>query len=234
MLLGAWTRLERRLPEPLVDLGLMRDRTVSLANAAALFVGAGSFTAFAAIPLFAQVPSSSGYGFGMSVAASGLVLVPHGVLMMVFAPIAGHLCERKGSRPTLLAGAATNAASAILIVVAHGDVGWLLLASGGLGVGQALALAGLANLVVAAVAAHDVGIVTGMNMVMRTIGMALGAAASAAILAATVVGTTGLASEGGYVLTFAFAAAASLAGFACSLAIPRRERAPAVKVAVPA
>jgi MFS family permease len=233
VLLVAWTRLERRLPEPLVDLGLMRDRTVSLSNAAALFVGAGSFTAFAAIPLFAQTPSSAGFGFGLSVAESGLLLVPHGVLMMVFAPIAGHLCERTGSRPTLLAGAATNAASAGLLVVAHGDPAWVLISSAGLGVGQALALAGLANLVVAAVAAHDVGIVTGMNMVMRTIGMALGAAASAAILAATVVGSTGLASEGGYVVTFVFAAAASLGGFACSLAIPRRATAANVELVAP-
>jgi MFS family permease len=231
VLLAIWARFERRLPEPLVDLGLMGDRTVSLSNAAALLVGAGSFTAYAAIPLFAQVPTSAGYGLGLSVAVSGLLLVPHGVLMMVVAPIAGHLCERTGSRPTLLAGAATNAASALLLVVAHGDAAWVLLASAGLGAGQALALAGLANLVVAAVEAHDVGIVTGMNMVMRTIGMSLGAAASSAILAATVVGATGLASEGGYVMTFGFAAAASLAAFACSLVIPRRATAANLELA---
>ena len=49
--------------------------------------------------------------------------------------------------------------------------------------GQALALTAMANLVVAAVSRRDVGVATGMNAVMRTVGMALGSALSAALLA---------------------------------------------------
>ena len=65
------------------------------------------------------------------------------------------------------------------ITAFHGSPFSLLLAGGVLGLGQAFALTAMANLVVAAVAAGDVGIATGINGVMRTVGMALGSAMSA-------------------------------------------------------
>ncbi len=233
-LFAVWVWIERTRPEPLVALRLLAARPVALSNLASVFVGAGSFTTFAAVPVFAQVPESTGYGFGLSVAAAGLLLVPHGAVMIVGAPLAGHLCHRIGTRATLLGGAAVNAAASGLLVFAHGSPWWVLLSMVLLGVGQSGTLAALPNLVVAAVAREDVGIATGMNMVTRTIGMALGAAGSAALLAASVPAGGAIAAESGYVASFALAALASLGAFACALAVPRPARAPAVTGAVPA
>jgi len=56
----------------------------------------------------------------------------------------------------------------------------------------------MANLIVAAAPQRDVGIATGMNAVMRTIGMALGSALWAAILAGATAPRAAFASEHGY------------------------------------
>jgi MFS family permease len=233
-LFAAWVWIERSRPEPLVELRLLAARPVALSNLASIFVGAGSFTTFAAVPVFAQAPESTGYGFGLSVAAAGMLLVPHGLVMIVGAPLAGHLCHRIGTRATLLGGAAVNAAASALLVVAHGSPWWVVASMVLLGIGQSGTLAALPNLVVAAVSREDVGIATGMNMVTRTIGMALGAAGSAALLAASVPASGGLPAESGYVASFALAAISSLAAFACALAVPRLARTRAAEVAVPA
>lgn len=233
-LFAGWVWLERTRPEPLVELRLLAARPVALSNLASIFVGAGSFTTFAAVPVFAQAPESTGYGFGMSVAAAGLLLVPHGAVMIVGAPLAGHLCQRIGTRATLLGGAAINAAASGLLVAAHGSPGWVLASMVLLGIGQSGTLAALPNLVVAAVPREDVGIATGMNMVTRTIGMALGAAGSAALLSASVPAGSTIAAESGYVASFALAAVSSVGAFACALAVPRHAREPVVGVAVAA
>ena len=62
----------------------------------------------------------------------------------------------------------------------------------------------MANLVVATVAAGDVGIATGINGVMRTVGMALGSAMSAGILASGSAG--GLPTDHAYAVAFGVAA----------------------------
>jgi MFS family permease len=109
-----------------------------------------------------------------------------------------------------------------LIAAVHDSRASLLLAGAVLGLGQALALTAMANLVVAAVPGHDVGIATGINMVMRTVGMALGSALSTAILADG-TGST-FPSDHAYVVAFAVAACVTAVAVACALAIPRIPR----------
>src|SRR5215216_1160207 len=79
-----WVAFERRMAAPLVDIGLMRERGVWTTNLVAAGIGAAMFGSFVLIPQLAQAPASTGYGFGDSVAASGLVLLP-GALVMLFA-----------------------------------------------------------------------------------------------------------------------------------------------------
>jgi predicted MFS family arabinose efflux permease len=221
-LFGWWVAIEGRRPAPLVDLGMLRGPTVALTNVAALCVGCGIFMAYVPLAAIAQAPTSTGYGLGISVAAAGALLIPHGAVQIVFGSWAGSLCGRVGSRAILLGGAGINTATMAVIAAVHDSPASLLLAGAVLGLGQALALTAMANLVVAAVPGHDVGIATGINMVMRTVGMALGSALSAAILADG-TGST-FPSDHAYVVAFAVAACITAGAVACALAIPRLPR----------
>ena len=90
--------------------------------------------------------------------------------------------------------------------------------------GQAFSLTAMANLVVATVAAGDVGIATGINGVMRTVGMALGSAMSAGILASG--SRSGLPTDHAYAVAFAWPPASPRARSVRrrAAARPRRER----------
>jgi hypothetical protein len=176
------------------------------------------------VPLapLAEAPTSTGYGFGLSVAAAGALLIPHGAVQIAVGPWAGSLCGRIGSRATLLIGTAVNTATMAAVTAVHGSPASLAVAGCVLGIGQAFALTAMANLIVAAVPQGEVGIATGMNSVMRTVGMALGSALSATILAGNTIPGGAYASEHGYVVAFAVAACATAGAVACAAALPRR------------
>jgi predicted MFS family arabinose efflux permease len=222
-----WVAVEARRAAPLLDLALLRRRTLALTNTAALCVGCGIFMAYVPLAAIAQAPRSTDYGFGLSVTAAGALLIPHGLAQILAGPWTGSLCARIGSRATLIIGTSVNASTMAAVTAFHGTPLSLLAAGGVLGLGQAFALTAMANLVVAAVAAGDVGIATGINGVMRTIGMALGSAMSAAIVASGSVG--GVPTDRVYTIAFAVAACITAGAIVCALAI--RRPAPAMTTA---
>ncbi|MFP5388721.1 MAG: MFS transporter, partial [Thermoleophilia bacterium] len=63
----AWIAVEVRSREPLIDMTMMRVRGVWTTNAAAFLLGAGLYASFVVFPQFAQLPKSTGFGFGASV-----------------------------------------------------------------------------------------------------------------------------------------------------------------------
>jgi MFS family permease len=224
-LFPAWLAIEARQAAPLVDVRLLARPTVALANTAALCIGCGIFIAYVPLAPIAQAPPSTGYGLGLSVSAAGALLIPHGLTQILVGPWAGSLCGRIGSRPTLLIGAGINTGTMAAIAVSHDSVAALLLTGGILGVGQACALTAMANLIVASVAQDEVGVATGINTVMRTMGMALGSALSAAILSA---GGGVLPSDHAYLIAFAVAACITAGAVGCAVALPR-DRAPSAE-----
>jgi len=136
------------------------------------------------IPQIAQLPKSTGFGFGASVVVSGLYLLPSTIGMTILGLYAGRISARFGSRSALLAGTAFSTASFTLLAFAHSHPYDLLIAAGLLGVGVGLAFAALGNLIVQAVSPHQTGVASGMNTVMRTLGGALGGQLSATFIAA--------------------------------------------------
>src|SRR5205085_1772239 len=104
---------------PLVDMTMMRVRGVWTTNAAAFLLGAGLYASFVVFPQFAQLPTSTGFGFGASVVVSGLYLLPSTVGMTILGLKAGAISSRFGSRAALLAGTAFSGASFALLAVAH-------------------------------------------------------------------------------------------------------------------
>src|SRR6185312_7214774 len=71
-----WVVVEIRSDEPLVDMSMMRIRGVWTTNLAAFLLGAGLYASFIIYPEFAQLPTSTGFGFGASVVVSSLYLAP--------------------------------------------------------------------------------------------------------------------------------------------------------------
>jgi EmrB/QacA subfamily drug resistance transporter len=224
-----WVVVEIRSPEPLIDMTMMRIRGVWSTNLAAFLLGAGMYASFIAFPQFAQLPKSTGFGFGASVVVSGLYLLPATIGMFVLGLLAGRISSRFGSRTALLAGTAVTTASFALLAVTHAHPYDLLIAAGLLGVGIGLAFAALGNLIVQAVPAHQTGVASGMNTVMRTLGGAIGGQLSATFIAGNI--RHGLPTVTGFTDTFAMATGFLIVCLLASLLVPGRR---AREVAVPA
>src|SRR5437764_2718714 len=109
--LVAWVWIETRIPHALVDMRMMRIRGVWTTNAVALLLGFGMYASFVLLPELVETPSHVGYGFGASVTGAGLFLLPATIAMLVAGAQTGRLERRFGSKPPLLAGAATTASS---------------------------------------------------------------------------------------------------------------------------
>jgi MFS family permease len=68
---AVWIMVEVRSRTPLIDMAIMRVRGVWTANLAAFLLGGGLYAWFLLLPQFAQLPRSTGFGYGASVVAAG-------------------------------------------------------------------------------------------------------------------------------------------------------------------
>jgi MFS family permease len=219
---AGWVVVEVRSREPLVDMAMMRIRGVWTTNLAAFLLGAGMYASFIVYPQFAQLPKSTGFGFGASVVVSSLYLLPGAFGMSVLGTAAGRVARRFGSKPALIVGTAITAVSFAWLAVAHQHPYDMLISSSVLGVGIGLAFAALGNLIVQAVPPSQTGVATGMNTVMRTLGGALGGQLSATFIVDHMA--HGLPTVTGFVDTFVMATAFLGVCVLAALLIPGRSR----------
>jgi EmrB/QacA subfamily drug resistance transporter len=179
----AWVWVEVHSDEPLVDMSMMRIRGVWTTNLAAFLLGAGMYASFIVFPQFAQLPTSTGFGFGASVVVSSLYLLPTALGMGLLGTMAGRVSRRYGSKLALVVGTGVTAVAFGYLWLEHSHPYNMLISAALLGVGIGLAFSALGNLIVQAVPATQTGVATGMNTVMRTLGGALGGQLSATFIA---------------------------------------------------
>jgi MFS family permease len=217
---GLWILVELRSRNPLIDMAMMRVRGVWTANLVAFLLGAGLYSMFLLLPQLAQLPLSTGFGYGASVVAAGLYLLPCALGMGALASLAGRVERRFGSRRALIAGAAVSAAACGWLALTSRHPYDMLLSSALLGVGIGLAFAALGNLIVQAVPPYQTGVASGMNTVLRTLGGALGGQIAATFVAAGTV--HGLPALTGFTRTFAMSALFLACCAVAGLLIPTR------------
>ena len=198
---AVWAVVETRSREPLIDMTMMRIRGVWTTNLTAFLLGAGMYSSFIIFPQFAQLPKSTGFGFGASVVVSGLYLLPSTLAMVLVGFAAGPIARRYGSKPAVVVGSIFAAGSFSLIAALHDHPYDMLASAALLGIGIGLAFAALGNLIVNAVAPHQTGAAGGMNTVMRTIGGAIGGQLAATSIA-NHTATGGLPTVAGFTNTF--------------------------------
>jgi EmrB/QacA subfamily drug resistance transporter len=219
---AAWVAVELRSDEPLIDMAMMRVRGVWTTNLVAFLLGAGMYASFLLYPQFAQLPKSTGFGFGASVVVAGLYLLPAALLMSVLGTFAGRVARRYGSKVAVIAGSAITAVAFGWLAAFHGHPYDMLISAALLGVGIGLAFAALGNLMVQAVPPHQTGVATGMNTVMRTLGGALGGQVAATLVADNV--SHGLPTVTGFTASFTLEAAFLVAAVIAGVLVPERSR----------
>jgi EmrB/QacA subfamily drug resistance transporter len=216
---GLWIATELRSSHPLVDMHMMAVRGVWTTNLAAFLLGGGMYACFLLLPQFAQLPVSTGFGYGASVVVAGLYLLPCALGMGLLGSAAGRIERRFGSRAALIAGTSVGAVACGWLAIATRPYD-MLISSTLLGVGIGLAFAALGNLIVQAVPPSQTGVASGMNTVVRTLGGAVGGQIAATFVAGSTL--HGLPELTGFTKTFGMAAVFLALGVGAGILVPVR------------
>jgi predicted MFS family arabinose efflux permease len=184
LLLAAWTLRERSLPNPLVDLRLLRHRAVAGANAAMLVAGVGMYLLLSCITRYVQTPQSAGYGFGLSTFTAGLFLVPFSVVGFLAGRISPRLRKHMSAPALVTAATVVVIAAFAVFALARTTVAGPLTAMTLLGLGVGAFSAAMPAVILAVTPAQETASAMGVNQVVRSIGFSLGSTLSALLLAA--------------------------------------------------
>jgi MFS family permease len=189
---------------------------------AALLAGFAFYANTLVTAQLVQAPEATGYGLGLSIVATGLCLLPGGVVMLLLSPVSARISTARGPRITLALGAAVIAAGYAVRIADSRDL-WMIIAGATVvATGTTLAYSALPTLILRAVPAEQTASANGVNVLMRTIGQAGSSAAVAAVLVhhTSLVGGAPVPTLHGYLLAFAMAGAVALVAVAAALCIP--------------
>ncbi|MEI7626188.1 MAG: MFS transporter [Actinomycetota bacterium] len=221
VVLVVFVAVQMRVTDALINMRVMRSRTVLATNLASLVSGIAMFSAYVLVPRLAQTSTDTGYGLGLSLTDSCLVTLPMVGMIFVATPVVGALGRRMGFRSVFLIGITTVLVSFVLLALDHGSAVQLLGGVTVLGIGIALSLAGMSMLVITAVPKEEVGIASGINTVMRLVGAAFGTTVVTAVLDAGAITGSSLPTEQAYVNAFFLSAAIAAVAVVIALCIPR-------------
>ena len=171
--------LERHQRVPMLDLSLFKNPTFAGANTVMLLVGLAMFGIFLFVTLYLQNV------LGYSPTEAGAAFLPMTILIVIFAPIAGKLSDRVGSRWLMAGGLLLISLSLLLDTRFTADSSyWDVLPPlvvGGIGMG--LAMTPTTAAAMGSVPVDKAGVGSAVLNSMRQVGGSLGIAVLGAIVA---------------------------------------------------
>ncbi|MFC3242630.1 MFS transporter [Gordonia humi] len=222
VLIAGWIVWELRADHPLVDLRLVRHRSVLTADIAALLAGVGMYLLLSLAVRYVQAPTSTGYGLGASAVVAGLVLVPFSAGSFVATRIAPHLAERTSHRAVLPIAAVVLLGGMLMFSFARGSMWQMLVVMGIEGIGVGLVFAVVPGMLLRAVAVSETASAMGFNQVLRYIGYSIGSAMAGMILQIhTAPGATDP-DDGGYTASGLLACGMWIVTLVVTLVLPER------------
>lgn len=176
--------VENRAAQPIIPMGLFKDRDFTLSTLAGLLFGVAMFGAIGYLPTYLQMSA------GVTATQAGMLMVPMMGGLLVASITTGQLVSRTGRYKRYpIAGAVVMAAGLGLISGAHTDTPlWMVcgcLALIGIGIGMGLQI--LVLIVQNAFPASIVGTATASTNYFRQVGASIGSAVVGSVFALRLV-----------------------------------------------
>ncbi|WP_409474468.1 MFS transporter [Streptomyces sp. HC307] len=223
--LAALAVAEQRTQHPLLEPSVLLQRSMLLTHSAAALFYAAALIFFLLVPTFAQLPAhgpeGAARGFGFSITAAGLLMLPSALLQILVAPVVPRLERAFGHRAPLLGGLVLVLAGSAALALWHATPAQILADSLLLGAGAAASFAALPSLVARFAPHHAIATANGLNTVVRTVGGVIGTQVAIAILSSHSVADTEVPGEGAFTVVFALGAVFAAIGVAVVLFLPR-------------
>jgi EmrB/QacA subfamily drug resistance transporter len=184
VLLAAFTLVELRRRDPMLDLSLFRKPAFDGASIAAFSLSAAMFAMFLYLTLYVQ------NALGYSALQAGLRFLPVTLLSFLVAPVSGKLAERLGVRWFIAGGLALVGLGLLLMRQIEPGDDWTALLAGFMVAGGGIGAVNpaLATAAISVVEPQRSGMASGINSTFRQVGIATGTAALGAIFTHVVNG----------------------------------------------
>nr|WP_238526434.1 MFS transporter [Gordonia neofelifaecis] len=225
-LLACWLWSATVIRQPLIDLRILRRRSVALTTAGAgACYGAGVVYSLV-LPIMCMTPASLGLGYGFGVDATGFALfqAPFGAGTLIGGIVVGLTVPRLRARDLMAAGLFIETAAALASAGMHDHRGALIAFIAVFGFGQGLIYAAIPNLVIAAVAPQLQATAASLVGVSQSLVSAIVPVVAFALLnshVATVVDGGVFYTDGGITAVFWLSSGLALAGAVAAMALPR-------------
>ncbi len=183
LFLVMFIRQERRAPEPLVSLDLLRILDFSVCVAATGIMSFAMMGSMIFLPLYYQLV------LGETPEVSGLMMLPQVGTMMISSVLGGYVSSKTQRYELLLVigvGIEFTGLSLIAFCAHHGAPAlFFLLSLGALGIGMGIGMPNATVLIQNSVPGNRLGIATAMMSFIRSLGGSLGVALSGGVMALT-------------------------------------------------
>jgi EmrB/QacA subfamily drug resistance transporter len=220
--LAAFVGWERNAPVPMLPMRFFRSRAFTAANGLSFAMFFGAFGSIFLISQYFQTAQ------GFSPLEAGARTLPWTGMPMIFAPLAGVIAARLGTRPVLAVGLALQAIGlgwiAIVLEVSTPFV-QLIAPFAITGIGMAFVFSMAPEAVLASVPQQDAGKASGASNAIREVGAVMGVATLASVFSANGGYESPQAFTDGIVAALPIAVAVLAAGAALTLLLPGRPRA---------
>ena len=226
VVLAVWIPFELRVADPLVDLRQVRNRSVLTADVSGFLISIAMYLLLPIIVEFVQIPPSAGYGFAASLVVSGLILTPLSVGSFVASRFLIVYERRFGPRTMIPLGSVVFAAAAMFFALEHSALWQAFAAVAVCGLGVGFTTGAMPGFIIRAVPQSETGSATGFYQVVRSIGLTVGSALSAAVLMAHTRHGQALPDVDGFKAALIIAAALCLATGVVSYVLPGRTPSP--------
>lgn len=200
--LFAWLRHDLSSDNPLIPLRMLRGNAL-IGYYATACIGLLAYGYYLTASAFAQTPpDEAGYGFGASVFESGLILVPVGITVALLGPLVGRLLHTIGPKWVLVTGAGILTVQFVLMAMFKSELWQMYAYAAMFGVGVALFLPAGWSVFAMQAKAEEIGITSGMALIMQMIYGAFAAAIGTVFLTRNLVPGTTFSVESGYSTVF--------------------------------
>jgi MFS family permease len=229
---AAWTVVELRVSEPMVELRMLAEAAIARTNAASIGLGFACFTSIAIVSRLAAAPNgvppeiaaTIHHGFAAPTAQIGLYLLPGCLAGTLTGAMLGRLTARVGWKWPLVGGTVLLAAGLGILAAWHSSAWGVVLVMTLVGIPTVSTATITAKIVADRVRAPQRGVATTLNAVAFQAGGAIGVQVIAAILAGSVVAGTNVPSDAAFSGAFAAAAVAAALAVPLALGLPGRMR----------
>jgi len=166
----AFVRLEARVKNPLLNVGILRKNTAFVfSNLATLINYSATYAVIFLMSLYLQ------YTKGLSPQDAGLILLTQPVVMTMCSPFAGRISDRIEPKIVASAGMSFNCTALVLLVFLTNEtaLGYILGSLAIFGLGMGFFVSPNTSAVMGSVEKKLLGVASGTQATMRNVGMAL-------------------------------------------------------------